>query len=516
MAKKLNLPIKLPILAEDLIFITDQDRIPLEVILRGLEEQYNLEKNEYWLSYLVYFYYEKFKVVLNEKNFEQALLILDKTRKLKYDYRYHFYNAILQAKMGNYELAEIEFKQSLSLNPDFQLAYYELGNVLFAQKDYDAATEAYKKAYELDPNFLLSLLKIGDIYLELNQLNDAEIIYNSIIARDKLHEVSTKEGLEIEPLPEAYLRLGVIYNLRHQYEKAERIFKEGLKIEKKPEIIYNLAFTLTRLGKHQEAYKLLYDLSKEFPTTEILNELGILQRRMGLYDEAYKTFERVKDDFPENFERIEFFVAKKDFESVYINELKKHEKVLEYVDFPFEKELKVILKSTDDAGNILIDKFIELTEIESVPVDNHSPTVQYTPYIIAGMFIAGVNPIVMEKNTTILTVATLGTGLPIACSTTLLRLYQFVLSGQKNIDHLLEEVNLEIEELHFDFSKKLIDLTEQPMDNFFDADCSKYDEFVLNLIKAVGYNPTDEQLQQIKDELLKKSASFFVKLMNSI
>ncbi|MFN3692179.1 MAG: tetratricopeptide repeat protein [Fervidobacterium sp.] len=510
------MPIKLPILAEDLILITDQDNIPIEVILRGLEEQYNVEKIEYWLSYLVYFYYEKFKILLNEKRFTEAEQILNKVKSLKYDYRYHFYNALLQGKMGNYELAEVEFKQSLALNPDFQLAYYELGNVLFAQKDYDAAIESYKKAYELDKNFLLPLLKVGDIYVELNQLDDAEIVYKNIVSQDKIHGFLTKEGLEIEPLPEAYLRLGIVYNLRNQYKKAEQIFKEGLNIEKKPEIMYNLSFTLTRLGKHQEAYKLLYDLSKEFPTPEVLNELGILQRRLGLYEEAYNTFEKIKDDFPENFERIEFFVGKRDFESEYINELKTGEKALESVQFPFEKELEIILDSTDDEGNVLVDKFIQITKIEPVLSDNHFPSTKYVPYIIAGMYIAGVNPIVMEKNATKLTVALMGSGLPIACTTALLRLYQFILSGQKNVDHFLEEVYTEIEELHFEFSKELVSLTEKPLDDFFISECTSYDSLILNVVKAVAYNPNTDEFEHIKDELLKEISLFLTSLMRNI
>ncbi|MFN6991246.1 MAG: tetratricopeptide repeat protein, partial [Fervidobacterium sp.] len=459
---------------------------------------------------------EKFKILLNGKRFTEAQQILNKVKSLKYDYRYHFYNALLQGKVGNYELAEVEFKQSLVLNPDFQLAYYELGNVLFAQKDYDAAIEAYKKSYELDANFLLPLLKIGDIYLELNQLDDAEIVYKNIVSRDKLHSFLTKEGLEIEPLPEAYLRLGIVYNLRNQYEKAEQIFKEGLNIERKPEILYNLSFTLTRLGKHQEAYKLLYNLSKEFPTPEVLNELGILQRRLGLYEEAYNTFEKIKDDFPENFERIEFFVGKRDFESEYINELKTAEKALENMQFPFEKELEIILDSTDDEGNVLIDRFIQITKIEPVLSDNPSPSTKYVPYIVASMYIAGVNHIVMEKNVTKLTVTLMGTGLPIACTVTLLRFYQFILSRQKNVDYFLEEVYTEIEDLHFNFSKELISLTEKPLDDFFDSDCTTYDLLVLNLIKAVAYNPNSDEFEHIKDELLAKLSSFFVNLIRNI
>ncbi|MFN4224367.1 MAG: tetratricopeptide repeat protein [Fervidobacterium nodosum] len=515
-AKRLNLPVKLPVLAEDLPLITDQDNIPLDVILRGLEEQYKVEKSDYWLSYLVYFYYEKFKVLLNEKNYAEAEEILKKVKELHYDYRYHFYNALLQAKMGNYEFAEIEFKQALTLNPDFALAYYELGNVLFAEKDYEDAIEAYRKAYEKDPNFLLPLLKIGDTYMELGQLDDAEMFYKSIIARDKLHQYATKEGLEIEPMPEAYLRLGVLYNLRQQYEKAEEIFKLGLSTGKKAEITYNLAYTLTKLGKHMEAYKILLDLSKEVQTPEVLNELGILQRRLGLYEEAYETFKKIEEHFPENFERIQFYVGKKDFESEYINEMKKAESVLEKVKFPFEKELEIIIESTDDDGNILIDKFAEITKINIQPFDNHNPNFENFPYILSGMYIAGTDPIIMEKNATILTIATIGTGLPLACTTTILRLYQYILSNESNVDHFIEDIHPEIDELHFDFSKQLLELLNQPLDNFFDVEITNYAQFTLNLIKAIGYFPTKEEIENIKNEMLRKTVGFLVEIMDKI
>ncbi|MGB9613931.1 MAG: tetratricopeptide repeat protein, partial [Fervidobacterium sp.] len=515
-AKRLNLPVKLPVLAEDLPLITEWDSIPLDVILRGLEEQYSVEKSDYWLSYLVYFYYEKFKTLLNEKNFVEAEQLLAKIKELHYDYRYHFYNALLQAKLGNYELSEIEFKQSLALNPDFALAYYELGNVLFARKDYEEAVETYKKAYELDNNFLLPLLKIGDIYMELNQLNDAEVVYRSIVNRDNLHQYATKEGLEIEPIPEAHLRLGILYNLRQQFDKAEDIFKEALNIEKKPEILYNLAYTLTKLGKHMEAYRILLDLTKDVQSPEVLNELGIIQRRLGLYEEAYETFEKVQDEFPENFERIQFFVGKKNFESEYQNEMRKAEKELEKVQFPFEEHLDVIIQSTDDYGNILIDEFLKLTSINITPFDNHSPRTEHFPYIFAGMYIAGTDPIIMEKNATILTIATMGSGLPIACTTTILRLYQYILSGQTNIDYFLEEVHQEIEDLHFHFSVKLIELLEKPMDDFFDAKCDYYDEFTLNLLKATGYNPSNEELENIKDNKLKRTFQFFSSIISEM
>ncbi len=507
-AKKFNFPVKLPVLAEDLLLITDQDNIPLDVILRGLEEQYKIEKDDYWKSYLVYFMYEKFKTLLNQKAYTEAEDILKKTRELSEDYRYHFYTALLQAKLGNYELSEIEFKQSITMNPSFSLGYYELGNVLFARKDYDEAIEAYTKACELDPGFLLPLLKIGDVYMELNQLSDAELVYKSIVQKLELNALAN-EGIEYAPMPEAYLRLGVVYNIRQQYEKAEEIFKKGLKIENKPEIIYNLSYTLTRLGKHFEAYGLLHELSKTYETPETLNELGILQRRLGLYEEAYNTFEKIQEDFPENFERIQFYVGKKNFDDEFENEMKKSEDKLEAVEFPFEEALDVIIESTNDDGEIIIEEFIELTQIQPILKDTEHATSEHFPHILAGMYIAGTDPIIMEKNTTILTISTMGAGLPLACSTVILRLYQYILSGETNIDHFIEEVRGEIEELHFQFAMEIVSLLESPLDDFFDADCSDYKAFTLNLIKAIGYNPSDEEIENILDEMLKKSVRFF-------
>jgi len=512
-AKRLNLPLKLPILAEDLVLITDQNNIPLDVILRGLEEQYSLEKDNYWLSYLVYFYYERFKQLLNARKYDDASTYLEKAKTLSYDYRYHFYNALLQTRLENYDIAEIEFKQALALNPDFPLAHYELGNLLFSKQDYDEALEEYTKAYQLEPDFLLPLMRVGDIYVELSQLDDAELVYKTVIQR---FTTASKEGFQIEPLPEAYLRLGVVYNLRNQYEKAEATFKEGLKIEKRSEILYNLAHTLTRLGKHFEAYNVLYELSKDVPTPEVLNEMGIMQRRLGLYDEAYETFERVKDDFPENFERIQFYVGKKNLEDEYPNEMKRAEGILEGIDFPFADELDTIIESTDDDGNVLIDKFVEKTGIFVDPFDNLSPDSEYVPFIFSGMYIAGVDPITMEKNATLITIATMGAGLSLACTTTFLRFYQYILSGEYDVDHFLEEVSGEIEELHFDFSKELLSLLEKPMDDFFDANCEKYDDLVINLIKAFAYQPSNDEIEQIEDKYLVGLVKFFMDVQNDL
>jgi len=181
-----------------------------------------------------------------------------------------------------------------------------------------------------------------------------------------------------------------------------------------------------------------------------------------------------------------------------------------------KKTLEIIIQSTDDNGEIIIEEFIKLLNIEPVLKDVNKASTDYFPYILAGMYIAGTEPIIMEKNATKITLTTMGAGLPLACSTAILRLYQHILSGDKNIDHIIEDIHGEIEEIHFPFSTKLISLLESPLDDFFDTDCSDYETFTINLFKAIGYQPSEEEMAQIKDETLRKTAKFILEIMTKI
>lgn len=517
-AKRLNLPLKLPVLAEDLLLINEMDKIPLDVIVRGLEAQYNVEKSEYWLSYLIYFYYEKFKEQLNLGNYEEAASFLDRVKAIRVDYRYHFYSGILQSKLGNYELAEIELKQCVSMNPNFAFGHYELGNVLFIKKDYDEAVESYKNAIQVDGSFLLPLMKIGDVYTELGQLDDAEVVYNMVVSKSKNLQV---EGFTFEPIVEAYLRLGVVYNLRGKYEKAERVFKEGLEIVDKPELRYNLAYSLMKLGKHFEAYALLLNLSREYPTPEVLNELGILQRRLGFYDEAMRTFQSVRDDFPENYDRILYFVGVKRYNEDFNDDYARHEEKLLAASFPFPSELELLLRVTDDDGNVIVERLLEELgrtvdgEKLLVGVDNLSPDMEYVPLILAAIYVAGADPIVMEKNATLTTVATYGAGLALACSTLLLRLYQFVLKNSGDTEEFIEETYPEIDDLHHGLAVALRSLLEAPLEDFSIVQ-DTYDSFVLALVKAIGYGPTADEIERIESRTLRETVRFFLKLQKGL
>lgn len=512
------MPVKLPVLVEDLPLITEMDKIPLEIIIRGLEAQYEIEKSEYWKSYLVYFYYEAFKKNLNENKIEQAKEFLEKAKNLMYDYRYHFYYGLLFSKLSDYDNAEIEMKRAISMNPNFYLAYYELGNILYLKKEYDEAIEMYMKSFELNKEFSLPLLKIGDVYFENEQFHDAEVAY--------------KSALKIEKLPEIYLRLGVLYNTRYQFEKAEKAFREGLSIEYKPEIAYNLSYTLTKLGKHFQALQLLKELVNNYPSPEVYNELGLLQKHLGFYEEAEENLKLAGDEFKENYLKIQLFTKGlkqelveeiKDVDPDYYeflkNVLKEKEHIeqkLEKVQFPFEEELNIIFDITDDEGEIKLDELMFKLEIKEIG-EKKKEFLRYIPYIISSMYIVGANPILIEKNVTKISISLFGDGEGLVLAKTLNSFYQSFLFTHDPIDFILEKTLEIISEFHFPLSKQIADLLENgltSLDDFIEnfQVPNNISEFILQLFELFSYNPHTEEIDNIPEKSLKEFSKFLLSI----
>ncbi len=485
-AKEQNLPLKLPVLAEDFPLITEMNRIPLDVIIRGLEAQYEIEKIDYWKSYLSFFYYEKFKEQLNIGNFESCKEFLEKAKNIMYDYRYHFYFALFYVKQKNYEIAEVELKQALAMNPHSPLVFFELGNLLFLKKEYEEALEMYEKCVRLEPDFTLPIMKIGDIYLENGQLKDAEFFYLKVLEKEKI--------------PEVFLRLGVLYNLQQRYEKAEMVFKQGLKYGDNPEIKYNLAYALTRNGKHLEAYSILLELSKLSENEDVLNELALVQKNIGLYEEALENIAKVKEKYLENYKTIsllngiEFPDFKNPFEGL--------ESKLEKLDFPFKNNLNTILEITDDNGYVVPGLIKEILGVEPVNQDIEDTNLTYIGLLLAGIYIAGDNPYLMERNATLITVSLMGTGLPLAASRVILRTYQNLLLGA-DFEEFFGGIIKETSELHYKFARKIAkEINESITQN--DLESESLSNFVILLLKLTknGFKNIDS-LSENKLEYIK-------------
>ncbi len=529
-AKLLNLPVKLPVLAEDLPLIVEANQIPLDVIVRGLEAQYELTKDDYYGSYLVYFYYEKVKTALNSGDLGEAEGYLEKASKVSKDYRYDFYKALIAGKSADYETAEIFLRSCISKNDRFALAYFELGNILMAKKEFEDAILQYQKAFECDKNFLLPLLKIGDCYLEMGELRQAQDFYQALTQMDPEFQ-------------QAYARLGVVSNLLQKFSQAEKALRKAIKID--PEdlnSVFNLCYTLSKLGKHFETLNLLKNLVEKDPNnTAFLTEYALALRRVGLYEEAVDTIERAAELSHEQFILynrgiLNLFVnfnrglqLLRNLSAEYSSKADELENFLKFWKprlKPFGTiERKVgTVRASMRAGEIdlvtLAHKLPSSHRIDAlkqgvVPAyDTEVDTVENIDFLVATIFASNRDPIQIEKNVTKLSVGLYGSGLMLAVSVVVAKLYIFLESNESfDLQEFFREVMTDVQEYHWNFALQLSKLEEESF-SFEELELGKIEkgsDFLINLLKVLSANPSQEEIEKIPNEVFRDTVKSFLK-----
>jgi len=277
MAKKENLPLKLPVLPEDVEIIKKANKIPLEVILKGLRKQFAVSPDEYYTSYLIYFIYEDFKIRTQNKDFKSASTLLEEIREIgSVDFRYFFYSGILSKNLGFFGEAEKEMRKALSMTKGNPLIAFEIGRLLDETGNYDEALEFYTRTLEIDSRFIPAYMAAADIFFRAKDYSSAQNLYLRCI----------ELGEDFLP---PYSRLGVIYNTEHRYDKAYEILIKALKkFPDDKELNYNLSFTCLRMRKPFAAINYLkkcVEIDTKFVPG--WNELALLQKNYGFYGEAF-------------------------------------------------------------------------------------------------------------------------------------------------------------------------------------------------------------------------------------
>jgi len=274
MAKANNLPVKLPVLAEDLEKIADRDRIELDIIIRGLEAQCKIERDDYYESYLLYYYFEAFKRALNSGAIGESKEYLDKAGKIKKDYRYHFYRGLMFREEARTELAEIELRRSIEMNDEFYIGYFELGRLLQSQEEFDDAIASYLKSIEESGGqFALPFVAVIDCFISKGEYNEAL-------------EIAGKIGKGFPLYSDILLRKGVILNEVQKFALAEETFTESIGSNEDWRSFYNRSFSKARQGKLYEAYEDLKTAYAISGNHDVLYELAINEKNMGMLEDS--------------------------------------------------------------------------------------------------------------------------------------------------------------------------------------------------------------------------------------
>jgi tetratricopeptide (TPR) repeat protein len=181
------------------------------------------------------------------------------------------------------------YKKALETDPNFMLAYYNLGIINFKQKNMQGAVKYCEAALQLDPNYAPAYNQLGLIYWAMERRDDAIAAYNKAIA------VSPDN-------PMALHNLALAYNALNMKEKSVELLKRAISI--RPDYVEaysDLATVYAESGKTEEAVAAIKKALEIYPNAaDLYNRMGFLYFMMGRPDEAVSAYNKAIALRPDN------------------------------------------------------------------------------------------------------------------------------------------------------------------------------------------------------------------------
>lgn len=153
--------------------------------------------------------------------------------------------------LKNYDEAATQMKTCISLYEDYDLAYKELGNIYFKQKDYKKALDFYHSYADKASNIKSAIYYYRRGYCE-NDLGN----YDEAIS-------SLTRAVELDAeYNEAFTELGYSYYMKGRYEDAIEQFNKAISIEKTALPIYYKGLCFLANGNKPRATDMYNTLSE--------------------------------------------------------------------------------------------------------------------------------------------------------------------------------------------------------------------------------------------------------------
>ena len=190
--------------------------------------------------------------------------------------------ALVHTEMGNIDEAVSAYQHAISLSPESEYLWNNLGQLLAKNERNDEAINAFNKALECSPRDFLSWNGLGHIY------NKMGVYQNAICAFDKALEIAPYYESSWEGIGNAYLESA-------QLEEAEIALRKA--VELNPHLTdawKNLGKCFTQHKRDVDAIA-IYHKGIEFnpQIADLWNELGKLLLQKRIYAESIGAFQKV-------------------------------------------------------------------------------------------------------------------------------------------------------------------------------------------------------------------------------
>lgn len=191
--------------------------------------------------------------------------------------------------LGDATHAESELKSAAAALPGDPMPVQALGVAYMLQKRYRDAVQSFSQALALRPGQIPWIMARAEAYEDLGLTDKALVDYDAC--------------LKINPkFASAYVKIGVIYQLRGQVADAERAYREAISIDPSQAFAYNnLAFgAAERKERLDDALRWAtkaVELQPQFP--QFQDTLGWVRRARGELAEAASVLEKARTLKPE-------------------------------------------------------------------------------------------------------------------------------------------------------------------------------------------------------------------------
>lgn len=125
---------------------------------------------------------EQIIALYNANKVEEAYKMISRIMEKDRDYEMWYLLANLSQDISNDDNSIFFLKKSISLNPEFDKAHYNLGNIYLKQYKYNSAINEYKLAIKYKKDFPFYYYNLGCAYLGLKEYEGAKVAFKKAIA----------------------------------------------------------------------------------------------------------------------------------------------------------------------------------------------------------------------------------------------------------------------------------------------------------------------------------------------
>ena len=222
----------------------------------------------------------------------------------------HYNVAKKLADNNQVETAVVCYKESIRLQPDYEHAFNNLGNLMKMRKQFSEAETLLSRATQINPKFAAAFMNLGIVQMSRGKLDTAEESYqralnlrhvypdceynlaNLYLKQRKLKLAETRFRLATEHKHElAFLNLIILLDEQSKLNQAEEVVIEARKyFPSNPEFVFQQANILGQLKKFEESEE-LYLLAISMKNSALYwSNLGVLYHLWNKTDKAIQAY----------------------------------------------------------------------------------------------------------------------------------------------------------------------------------------------------------------------------------